>query len=510
MSQIERVLRENATLPFRNTDVFASDLQFIVMRVVIFSGSPYNVGLTACGLIDRMKGRVLICLTGAYLSAPILAAQSNAPTGFEDLDEDTISYPQLSRQTDLQTPLQAVRGFDENSYLSFNRNRRLAASEGVSFDSSLGQLSLSNKVALNAFTRVNDLEQHYGMGLNFYDSQLTLMQGQGEGFSRLANQYTNLDPYYFHGGTTADFRFSSVELAHRFNPVFSVQGGRTEIRSRYREQRYTDFVGARLGDFNTSFMQISRGQEKVGESFSLGYASSLGQLNWSSVNHVQGGQINSLSWSYRAASANQYGLSFSSQRNPLTLDDGSFRVMVSFSKPLGHIQRMAAADAGAVPQEPSVNYGNLALLGGAALGVGLMLSSGSDGQDSSVRLSDQHAAARAAVNKANPVSVDQNREYGGYVYSTPDGRYTSTDPVAGTIDSVDLPFSLIPKGGRALASYHTHGAADPRYVNEQFSPTDIASDNAINLDGYLGTPAGNFLWHNVRDDSVQVLGRIAN
>ena len=126
-----------------------------------------------------------------------------------------------------------------------------------------------------------------------------------------------------------------------------------------------------------------------------------------------------------------------------------------------------------------------------------------------MRLFDQHAAARNALNKANPVSVAQNREYGGYVYSTPDGRYTSTAPVAGSIDSVELPLSLIPKGGRALASYHTHGADDPRYINEQFSTQDLASDNDSGLDGYLGTPAGNFLWHNVRDNSVQVLGSVA-
>jgi len=457
-----------------------------------------------------MKGRVLICLTSAYLSTPILAAQNSLPSDFLDMDEDTVSYPQLSRQTNMQNPLQAVNGFDGSSYLSFNRNRRLAAGEGVSFDSSLGQLSLTNNVAVNGFTRVNDLEQHYGVGLNMFNSQLTVMQGQGQGFSRLANQYTDLDPYYFHGGTTADFRFSSVELAHRFNPIFSVQGGRTEIRTQYREQRYTDFVGAKLGDFNASFMQVSRGQEKVGESFSLGYDSSLGQLNWSSVNHVEGGQINALSLSYRSVSANQYGLSFSSQRNPLIEDDDSYRLMVSFSRPLGRVSRMGAADSGQATQQSSTTYRNLALLGGAALGVGLMLSSGSSSQDTSVRLFDQHAAARNALNKANPVSVAQNREYGGYVYSTPDGRYTSTAPVAGSIDSVELPLSLIPKGGRALASYHTHGADDPRYVNEQFSITDLASDNAIGLDGYLGTPAGNFLWHNVRDNSVQVLGNVAN
>ena len=464
-------------------------------------------GLTGIVSICRMKGRVLICLTSAYLSTPILAAQDGALPG--SWDEDAASYPQLSRQTDMLSPLQAVDGFDGSSYLSYNRNQRLTASEGISFDSSLGQFSLSRNVAVNGFTRVNDLEQHYGMGLNMFNSQLTIMQGRGQGFSRLANQFTDLDPYYFHGGTTADFRFSSVELAHHFNSIFSVQGGRTEIQTRYREQRYTDFVGAKLGDFNASFMQVSRDQEKVGETFSVGYNSSLGNVSWSSVNHVEGGQINALSLTHRSTSANQYGLSFSSQRNPLIEDDGSFRVMVSFSKPLGRINRMGAADSGEVAQESSTTYRNLALLGGAALGVGLMLSSGSSGQDTSVRLFDQHAAARDALNKANPASVAQNREYGGYVYATPDGRYTSTEPVAGSIDSVNLPFSLIPKGGSALASYHTHGADDPRYINEQFSTQDLASDNDSGLDGYLGTPAGNFLWHNVRDNSVQVLGSVA-
>ena len=114
-------------------------------------------------------------------------------------------------------------------------------------------------------------------------------------------------------------------------------------------------------------------------------------------------------------------------------------------------------------------------------------------------------------NGVNPNSVRENREYGGWVFLNPDGSYSSTAPVAGEAASVNLPSLsvIIPRGSVASATYHTHGAFDPRFDNENFSPTDLRTDRELGVDGYLATPGGQFKYHNVEDGSVVTLGTIA-
>ena len=116
------------------------------------------------------------------------------------------------------------------------------------------------------------------------------------------------------------------------------------------------------------------------------------------------------------------------------------------------------------------------------------------------------------MNKINPVSVRQNREHGGWIYKKPDGSYNSTNPIAGGVASVNIgnPATSVPPGSAAAASYHTHGGADPRYDNENFSPQDILSDIMVGLNGYLGTPAGFLKKHIVTTNQIVLLGRIAN
>ncbi len=437
-----------------------------------------------------LKIRIIVAMI-ALLSAATVAANSTASyTGATD--ESTVT---------------------ESSYISFNQNRRLGAYDGLSFDSDLGQLSFNDDISISGFSRINDDEQQIGMGVNILGSRLTAMQGRGRGFSRMQNQYADVDPYYFHGGTTAAYRFNALEWAHQFNPSFGLQIGSAAIESDHLEDRDTHFIGAQIGAFNGHVMQVRRGNERVGETLSLGFDSPLGNFSWSTLQQIEGGQMNQVSYFFNAGAATRYGFSFGSSKNPLLDDEQSYRVMLSFSRPIGSINHISAAAEVEPESEAEVKSKrnrNIAILGGAAVAAGLVISSGSDNQDRAIRLPDQHSAARDVLNRINPKSVKENREYGGWVYETPDGNYTSTAPVAGTIDSVEIPFSLIPAGGRALASYHTHGGNDPRYLNEQFSGADIASDLQIGLDGYLGTPAGAFLWHDVRSNTVSRLGSIAH
>lgn len=401
----------------------------------------------------------------------------------------------------------------ESSYISFNQNRRLGAYDGLSVDSDLGRMSLTDDISISGFSRVNDEEQQIGIGVNILGSHLTAMQGKGKGFSRMANQYADVDPYYFHGGTTAAYSFNALEWAHQFNSSLGVQFGTAAIESDHLEDRDTHYIGAQIGSFNGHMMQVRRGGVRVGETLSLGFDSPLGNFGLATLQQIAGGQMRQVSYHFDAGAATRYGFSFSSSKNPL-LDEGqSYRVMLSFSRPIGRINSVSAA-AEVEPESGEEvkrkRNRNIAVLGGAAVAAGLVISSGSDNQDRAIRLPDQHSAAREVLNDINPKSVRENREYGGWVYETPDGNYTSTKPIAGSIDSVEIPYSLIPSGGRPLATYHTHGGDDPRYLNEQFSGADIASDLAIGLDGYLGTPIGNFLWHDVRLNQIQSLGSITH
>ena len=141
-----------------------------------------------------------------------------------------------------------------------------------------------------------------------------------------------------------------------------------------------------------------------------------------------------------------------------------------------------------------------------------MGSSSGNGDGQAGGFAGQHNAARNVLNAVNPASVRQNREYGGWIYRSPDGSFAATTPVRGELASVNIgnPRTAVPASTVATASYHTHGGPDPRFDNEHFSPQDITVDTALNVDGYLGTPAGSFQFHNYRDGSITTLGRIAN
>ena len=98
-------------------------------------------------------------------------------------------------------------------------------------------------------------------------------------------------------------------------------------------------------------------------------------------------------------------------------------------------------------------------------------------------------AAGDAINYINPISIGQNREYGGYVVRNANGTYTATGPISGGPTGVSL--GRPPVG--TTADYHTHGGYDPRYNNENFSRDDLRGNAGLNINGYLGTPSGAIL-----------------
>jgi RHS repeat-associated protein len=97
-------------------------------------------------------------------------------------------------------------------------------------------------------------------------------------------------------------------------------------------------------------------------------------------------------------------------------------------------------------------------------------------------------AGKTVVAKINPKSIKENTEYAGRVVKNVNGTYGTTEPNKGTADGSSP--GTVPAGTTGAAVYHTHGAFDPHYDNENFSPQDIRSAGREGTPSYLGTPAG--------------------
>ncbi len=102
-------------------------------------------------------------------------------------------------------------------------------------------------------------------------------------------------------------------------------------------------------------------------------------------------------------------------------------------------------------------------------------------------------AGANAINDINYTSIKAGAEYAGRIKKNPNGTFSYTAPVKGTKDSSNPG----PIGPNNAGDYHTHGANDPGYDNENFSnPGDIqgiTADNVVSPGGnvgYLGTPMG--------------------
>lgn len=96
------------------------------------------------------------------------------------------------------------------------------------------------------------------------------------------------------------------------------------------------------------------------------------------------------------------------------------------------------------------------------------------------------AAGIAAIQQFNHQSICQNLEYGGYIYKDWFGGYSYSDPNIGEVDNVDTGSPLFHD---LVGDYHTHGAADPNYYGDDFSPTDMLTNDQNHDIGYLGTPS---------------------
>lgn len=101
------------------------------------------------------------------------------------------------------------------------------------------------------------------------------------------------------------------------------------------------------------------------------------------------------------------------------------------------------------------------------------------------------AAAADAIRYINPTSIAKNREFAGWIYKRwfGFGSYSYTVPIEGTeagSDPGSCPIWHSKEGG-----YHTHGAYDPKYDSENFSPNDKDIADYLEMPIFLGVPSGD-------------------
>ncbi len=113
------------------------------------------------------------------------------------------------------------------------------------------------------------------------------------------------------------------------------------------------------------------------------------------------------------------------------------------------------------------------------------------------------ALVMALFEEIQPWSIDINAEVCGYIGYNRLGELVRTTHQVGGEDYCTMP--SWPRKMVVIASYHTHSTYSPRFDSEIPSSTDIESDEAAGIDGYIATPGGR-LWY--VDSDAMLLGQI--
>ena len=396
--------------------------------------------------------------------------------------------------------------------------------------------NLSDTSSLNFEYADTRDERNFMFGYTNNNLSVSVMNGSGEDYARLSGNYTDLDPYLFHGGVDQDFNTNGYAVDYNFGRFGHMQFGQATVKADHllnRRARYFEWSNSKMFARATQF---TRAQDKIGSGLDIGYAFGSRQdklLALQSMQLDQGRSMQRLRFQFNGKKSRQYWIDVAAHHNPLYQSNDDYRLMFSFKTVLGSsfasyqndevspssegssedqaIEDENGTTASANKKTKGKGWKRAVFIGlgvGAAAGLS---SSGSETQDTNFRAQKQNDAAFDVLNAVNPQSVRVNREFGGWVFINPDGSFSSTVPVRGDFKSVQLPnpAEVIPAGSRITASYHTHAAFDPNFDNENFSPTDLSLDRDNNFDGYLGTPAGQLKFHDVTDDSITVIAQIA-
>ncbi len=424
-------------------------------------------------------------------------------------------------QSPFETTSQTIVDEANNRSLSFNN-----ALINKYDHSQTEQLSLQFNQAISPTSGFaigySSAEEQRNAVLGYTNNNLSVsyMQGEGEDFSQLGGSYSGVNPYQFHAGLEQEYRYNGYAIDYSFGRLGHMQFGQATVEADGLLDRKASYVEWSNNRLFARATQFDRGTDSVGNGFDAGFVVGPNkQIAYQSMQLANGASLNRIRLQLNGNHTRQYWIDLTSHHNPLFQDNNDHSIMFSFKTILGSnklVNYAAEPTVTDVDEEGvEVKKSNTALKRGVFIGVGVaaavaLSSSGDDERDDDGRFARERDAAFDVLNRVNPLSVAENREYGGFVVINPDGSYSPTDTVTGDISSVQIPFSLVPPGSRATASVHTHAAFDPRFDNENFSPTDLASDLNSMTDGYLATPGGQFKLHEFQTGRITTLGNIAN
>ncbi len=338
--------------------------------------------------------------------------------------------------------------------------------------------------------------------------------GEGDTTSSIVNNFNHIDPFHFHGGLRQNYKYDGAYLGWKVSKNNQLGFTRAVVKSDDLLDREVSGFDWRGRKASLSLMQVSVGDEKAG--IATGGSMQFGRFNFNAdyLRADNEATFTSLGLQTALRSGKRFGMQLEHRRNPLFEDANENRLMFNLAFNINSVPRFNAEETQSTEtvegeEAPSNSTRNGLLIGAAAVGGAVALSSGGgSSSDGRPRFNTQEESAFDVLNGINPESVRLNREHGGYIFRNADGSFSSLEPILGELASVSLPNpqSAAPSGAIATASYHTHGGPDPRFDNENFSPQDIISDIIFGLDGYLGTPAGQFKFHNVRTGAIVTVG----
>lgn|GEM_PF-353674 len=367
--------------------------------------------------------------------------------------------------------------------------------------------------AAGSFT---DSESHYQAGIKTGRFFVAASSGYGRSFSRLGGDQSDLDPWFFHGGSSARFEFSGSTLGYSLSSTTQLGGGTMRLTADGLETRKARFVSmdqAAAGmNFGVRLYDFSRGTDSVAQSLQLIARHKIGGLGFRDFQHDNGSRIRELSLNYTGFSKARVGLTLSERVNPLFRASEDTRVMLNFSGRLGGKPGNIFSVDETSEEEPEAESNrvrNSVLIGlGVVAGVAVA-SSGSDDMDEAIRYPREVGAAFGVSSLINPTCVRENREYGTWIYRNQDGSFSHLSLRRGDTASVSLGSpTAVPSGSVTTASYHCHGGPDPRFINEEFSPQDLRTNRFFNVNGYLSTPGGALKKHTVATDNISRVGTV--
>ena len=450
-------------------------------------------------------------LLGMIVCSPVLASDDfwQSPFNSSSLTViDDVNNRSLSFKSNVATNVDRT----QTEQLAFQLNQSISPTSAYALE----------------YSRAND-QRHTMVGYTNKNLSVSFMSGEGENYSELGGSYSNIDPYQFHAGLQQQYKYNGYAIDYSFGRFGRMQFGQATIEATLqgngqsndlldRKARYVEWSNNRLYARATQF---NRAGNSIGAGFDAGFAiGSNKQIAFQTMQLDNGANLNRIRLQLNGSHTREYWVDLTSHHNPLFRDNNDTSIMFSFKTVLGarKLVNYAAEPtvAGTDEEGVEVKKNNTALRRGVYIGVGIaaglaLSSSGSDSRDdTTTRFARERDAAFDVLNRVNPLSVNENREYGGWVVANSDGSFSPTATVTGGPSSVTIPGSLIPAGTRPTASIHTHAAFDPRFDNENFSPTDLESDRSSNTNGYLATPGGQFKFHEVRTGQITTLGRIAN